>query len=173
MERITLTQLKKFLKGLSSAELILEIGELFKTFPDIRDYYESRLISDGNDRLLAHYKKIIEEEFFPGNDLGRARLSIPRKALAGFRKVSSSTEHIVDLMLFSIEMGIEYTTTFGDMDESYYRSLVSMYERALDLLSKKDLDTQFSLRCRKIVDSTSDFAWDFYENIQEIYHQYF
>jgi len=173
MERITLTKLKKYLSGRPSSELINEISELFKTFPEVRDYYESRLISDGNDRLLSQCKESVEKEFFPANGLGAGRLSVPRKAIAEFKKVSSSAKHVIDLILFSVEMAIEYTSTFGDMNETYYRGIERLYGRALELIYKGNLQEEYSSRCRKIVKSTIDFAWGFNDNMREIHYHYF
>jgi hypothetical protein len=170
---INLTELKRYLKDRSREELVLEITGLFRGFPHVREYYAAKIGPDGLRRSLARAKKVIENEFFPERGFGKARFTVAKKAIAEFTRLSASPESIADLMLFTVETGIEFTRTYGDIDESFYRGLESMYERALRLISQKDLMRDFSDRCKAIIDEGVQVGWGFNETMQETYSGYF
>jgi len=163
--QIHLTQLKRYLNGRSRDELIADIGILFGRFAAVKEYYEVKLTPEGLQRSFA--------EFFPERGFGKARLSVAKKAITEFGKVSSSPEYIADLMLYFVETGIEYTSTYGDSDEAFYRSLEGMYSRALELISDNHLARQFSHRCESVIANTVDIGWLLNENLSEIHAQYF
>ena len=87
--------------------------------------------------------------------------------------MSSSPEYIADLMLYFVETGIEYTSTYGDIDEAFYRSLEGLYSRALERIIDNHLAPEFSDRCETVIDNTVDIGWLFNENLSEIHAQYF
>jgi len=170
--QIHLTQLKDYLSDHSCDELIAEISILFGRFAAVKEYYEVKLTPEGLQRSFAKYKAIISDEFFPKRGFGKARLSVAKKAITDFGKVSSSPEYIADLMLYFVETGIEYTSTYGDIDEAFYRSLEGMYSRALELIIDNHLAPEFSDRCETVTDNTVDIGWLFNENLSEIHAQY-
>jgi hypothetical protein len=171
--QIHLTQLKDYLSGRSRDELIADISVLFGRFAAVKEYYEVKLTPEGLQRSCAKYKEIISNEFFPKRGFGKARLSVAKKAITDFGKVSSSPEYMADLLLYFVETGIEYTSTYGDIDEAFYRSLVGMYSRALELIFDNKLAREFSDRCESIIASTVDIGWLLNENLSEIHAQYF
>ncbi len=134
MKRLTITALKKQLKTKSNDELIKEIVELYKKHQSVKDYYQSTLSVQGQVEVLEKYKKIIKNEFFPSRGFGKARLSIARKAVNDFKKLSTSTKDIADIMVFYVEQGVGFTNQYGDIDEPFYSSVESMYVTALRLV---------------------------------------
>ena len=171
--QIHLTQLKGYLSGCSRDELIADISILFGRFAAVKEYYEVKITPEGLDRSVARYKEIISNEFFPERGFGKARLSVAKKAIADFGRVSSSPEYVADLMLFFVEMGIEFTSTYGDINEPFYRSLEGMYSRALQFIFDNDLAPHFSDRCQSIISNPPKIGWWFNENMAEIHRQYF
>ena len=171
--QIHLTQLKGYLSGRSRDELIADISILFGRFAAVKEYYEVKLTPEGLQRSFAKFKEIITNEFFPGRGFGKARLSVAKKAITDFGKVSSSPEYIADLMLYFVETGIEYTSTYGDNDEAFYRNLEGMYSRALELIFDNHLAREFSDRCESVIGNTVDIGWLLNENLSEIHAQYF
>jgi len=171
--RIHLRQLKQYLNDRSRDELIVEIRTLYGRFAAVKEYYEVKITPEGLDRSVARYKEIISNEFFPERGFGKARLSVAKKAIADFGRVSSSPEYVADLMLFFVEMGIEFTSTYGDINEPFYRSLEGMYSRALQFIFDNDLAPHFSDRCQSIISNPPKIGWWFNENMAEIHRQYF
>ncbi|HUU41746.1 MAG TPA: DUF6155 family protein [Desulfatiglandales bacterium] len=172
MKGISLTNLKRYLKHRSEEELINEISELFAKFENVKDYYSAKLSPGNRDQILQKYKAIIEREFFPARGFGKARLSTARKAISDYKKVATSKEDLADIMLFYVEMGAEFTTTYGDINEAFYCSMESMYEQAIRYICEQGLQEQFIDRCAKIVEDTSGVGWGFYDTLDELYNEY-
>ena len=98
--KITLNQLKQYLKTISQEEANTDITELFKRFPAVKEYYQIKLYPQAETEVLAKYKKIIEDEFFPVRGFAKARLSIAKKAISDYRKVCDNEVDTIDIMLF-------------------------------------------------------------------------
>lgn len=172
MSKLTLTQLKQYLNGRSHDELVAEIADLWKKLDEVKDYYATRL-GTGEVQVIDKYKAQIKHEFFPARGYGDARLSLARKAVTDYKKVSSSVVGLIDLMLFYVETGVRYTNAYGDINEGFYNSMAGMYERAVDLLAQHDLRDQFADRCRAIVDDTSSIGWGFHDDLSDTYRRAF
>ena len=171
--RLHLNQLRQYLNERSRQELIAEISSLYTRFAPVKEYYEILLAPDGLEHSLAKHKEIISNEFFPHRGFAKARLSVAKKAITDFAKLSSSSDAVADLMLLFVETGVEFTSTYGDIDESFYRSLVTMYSRALKLIFDNDVPSEFIDRCQSLIRTLPQVGFLFAENMNEIHAQYF
>ncbi|MEM8832625.1 MAG: DUF6155 family protein [Cyanobacteria bacterium P01_G01_bin.19] len=171
--KITLTTLKKHLKSRSQAELIDEIAELYKRFKPVKEYYQIQLNSGNDAQVIENYKKKIENEFFPSRGLGRAKLSVAKKAISDYKKVAVSSVSVIDLMLFYVEQGVKFTQAYGDIDEPFYYSMESTYDRAIQDMTKFGLKDTFRKRCQQIVLDTRGMGWGFHDMLQETYEDAF
>src|SRR5262245_2189355 len=173
MKKITVRQLKQHLKNKSHDELVNDIAALFSKFAAVKEYYTMQLGGAYSPQLLDEYKSVIRHEFFPARGYGDARLSVARKAVNDYKKVSDSREGLIDLMLFYVEMGVRYTNQYGDINESFYASMESMYENATKQISESGLQDRFQQRCLRIVSDTSGIGWGFHDTLSEIYDAVF
>ena len=148
--KINLTTLKKHLKARSQAELIADIAELYKRFQPVKDYYQIQLYPQDENQVAAKYKKIIEDEFFPARGYGRARLSVAKKAITEYKKVNKTVVGLIDIMLFYVEQGVRFTDAYGDIDEPFYISMETMYEKAVNEIIKHGQKDIFQKRCQKL-----------------------
>lgn len=148
--KINLTTLKKHLKARSQAELIADIAELYKRFQPVKDYYQIQLYPQDEKQVAAKYKKIIEDEFFPARGYGRARLSVAKKAITEYKKVNKTVVGLIDIMLFYVEQGVRFTDAYGDIDEPFYISMETMYEKAVNEIIKHGQKDIFQKRCQKL-----------------------
>ena len=130
MTNITSTQLKKYFADFSKEEMVKEVAELSRTFSEVGEFYQFKLIEGGNAELLEKYKRIVEHEFFPSRGFGKARLSVARKGVMDFKRLSPDSHSIADIMIYYAEMGVKFTSEYGDIDEPFYNSMESMYEAA-------------------------------------------
>jgi hypothetical protein len=170
--KLSLAELKKRLSSKTNAELIEEIALLYKNFPNIKEYYQSALLGD-DPAVLEKYKEIVRGEFFMrGNRFPKMRLSVARKAVTDFKKISSSTQNIADIMVTYVEAGVSCTNEFGDIDESFYSSMESMYETALKYILKEHLFVEFDDRLIDIVDDTRGMGWGFHDQLSYLYETY-
>jgi hypothetical protein len=172
MTTIPVSQLKNYLQNSSKQNLADDILELFKKFPKVKEFYQSKL-TGGDLELRDKYKKIIKNEFFPDRGFGKMRLSMARKAISDFRKLSSNNHLIADLMIYYVEMGVDFTLEYSDIDEPFYNSMESMYETAAKFVIDSKIEDDYLPRFQKIVSDTSDMGWGFHDMLGELYHQYF
>ncbi len=171
MKEISLKNLKKYLKQRSKEELINEISDLFTKFEYVRDYYQAKL-GQNDAQVLQKYKDIIEDEFFPTRGFGKMRLSVARKAVSDYQKMSGSKESLADIMIFFVEMGVRFTNEYGDIHEAFYNSMESMYERAIKFIVSHSMQNMFEVRCRKIIEDTSGIGWGFHDALSDMYYEY-
>ena len=171
--KINLSELKQYLKTCSQEELMADIAEFFKKFPSVKDYYQLKLYPQDEKEITVKYKKIIENEFFPARGLGKARLSVAKKAISEFKKVCLTEMSMINLMLFYVEQGVKFTLTYGDIDEPFYLSMEGMYEKAVGMIMNSSLEAIFAERCRKIVKDTSGMGWGFHDTLSAIYEENF
>jgi hypothetical protein len=171
--QLKISTLRKHLDGLTKAELIAEIVELFTKYSVVKDYYFAALAPQGIAQLSVSFKDIIKHEFLPERGFGKARLSIARKAVLDFKKICSDKVFLGDMMLYYVEMGVKFTNTYGDIDEPFYSSMESMYQNAVELITKHQLQPMFQKRCYQIVADTRDIGWGFHDILSETYDQHF
>lgn len=171
--KINLTDLKQYLKNASQEELMLDITELFKKFPAVKDYYQIKLYPQEEKEIAAKYKKIIEDQFFPSRGVGKAKLAVAKKAISDYKKVCQSQADLIDIMLFYVEQGVKFTNAYGDIDETFYISMEGVYKQVVEIIIKANLKDIFQQRCRKIMEDTSDIGWGFNDMLTEIYEEAF
>src|SRR3954451_20197414 len=172
MEKVNLRTLRQYLAERSQAELVADIAELFTRFDVVKDYYQLQ-IGGASPEVLAKYKALIEKEFFPARGEPRGRLSVARKAISDYRKLSPAASSVIDLMLYYVEIGVRFTKTYGDIDEPFYNSLESMYTSAVKLIGEQRLHAEFEPRCHRIVTNTRKIGWGFHDTLGEIYSDAF
>lgn len=165
----SLTALKQYLKNCSKEELISDISELFKKFNSVKDYYQLKLSPQEEAQVVAKYKKIIEDEFFPKRGMGRGRISVAKKAVTDFGKIAETPVGRADIMIFYVEQGVKFTNEYGDIDEPFYISMEDMYEKAVEWIIKHQIQDLFRERCIKIVKDTSGMGWGFHDGLCDIY----
>ena len=170
---MNVSELKKKLKSKTQKELIDDIATLYKSFDVVKEYYQIRL-SDDDDNVLQKYKEIIEHEFFPVSDRKDppARLSVAKKAITDYKKLTGSTENIADIMVFYVETGVRFTNEYGDISEAFYISMESMYEKSLNFIVNSGLDDIFNERLLAIVNDSDGIGWGFHDQLADLFFHY-
>ncbi len=60
-----------------------------------------------------------------------------------------------ELMLSYVEQGVKFTNTYGDIDERFYSSMATMYEKVITICNEEEKFFQlFNGRLKKIVTDT-------------------
>ncbi|MEW9701968.1 hypothetical protein [Paenibacillus sp. SI8] len=78
-------------------------------------------------------------------------------------------------LIYYVELGVEFTNDYGDMYESSYYSLASMYQ---NVLNKINIDHGSSLyyvfqdRLRAIVRNTSEVGWGFHDQLADLFYNF-
>ena len=173
MTKLSAREVRKYLETRDHADLVNDLVLFFGKFDGVKEFYSVQMGHGFSTELLDKYKAIIRNEFFPARGYGNARLSTARKAVTDYKKLSDNQLGLIDLMLFYVEMGVQFTNAYGDINESFYASMESMYESALKLINTGGLTDQYQARCRKIVTDTSAIGWGFHDELGMMYEEVF
>lgn len=170
--KIKITDLKKQLKKYEQKELIELIVEMFKANKEVQNYLSSKFLGDEVIEVLFHQaRKKIENEFFPERGFGKLQLAEAKKAITAFKKVTNDEKRTVDLMLFYVEMGVEFTNSYGDINEGFYSSMVKMFDQvAIECDREEELYKAFSNRLRNVISNVDLIGWGFQEALVESYY---
>lgn len=174
MVKLNVSELRKYLSAKENKELMDEIVELVKLFPDVKECYASKLNPRSEDEILEKYKKIIRNEFYPDKGFPKFRYSIAKKAISDFMKISQNPENIADLMLVYVESGVDCTMEYGDIDEKFYYNMETMFDKAAAYISENGLAEEFRKRGKVIIEKPSGkVGWGFPDALEETYDKYF
>ena len=149
-------------------EMVNEVTELFQMIKEVKQFYTMKLDTQGAQQVLETYKNIITHEFFPSRGLGKARLSVAKKAISDFKKLSDSPMCNADIMLHYVENGVQYTEFYGAIDERFYTSMENMFDDAVKYILKNQLLESQETRCKNIIYRATD-GWGFQDTLKEIY----
>ena len=165
---ITITQLKENLKDFTQKELTALIIEISKSCPQAKEFLTLRFLKN-TDEVVQKYKKKIENEFYPSRGYGRLNLREAKKAISDFKKICSDKTHHIDLLLYYVENCVDFTSDYGDINESFYNSAESVFEQAVKVINATDkaVYEQFKQRINHIVDKAID-GWGFKDSLDYI-----
>lgn len=170
MPKVTLREVREYLRSKSHAQLVEDIVVLYGKLDGVKEFITFQMGRGFSDELLEKQRAIIQKEFFPARGFGQARLSIARKAITEYKKTSPNIPGVVELMVFYVEIGVRFTNDYGDISESFYNSMESMYKQALKSIIQYGLQEQFRERCKQIVSDTRDIGWGFHDTLSDLYH---
>ena len=168
---------KQALSKFSRADLIKLVGDLYSTSPDNRNFLEAKFSSttaspsSSSAPSLKRYKAIIYKNLFPDVMTGTAPLSfVPvRKAISDYKKATGDNKGILELMVYAVECGNDFTLEYGDIDERFYDNLVSLFSKAVQLLKTMDAQTkEITLpRLISVVEKADGIGWGYYDGISD------
>lgn len=98
---------------------------------------------------------------------------LKKSAIASFKRVCTDAAKVIDLQLYYVENGVEFTDTYGDINESFYNSMGSMYRTVVDALNKTDdpaVYEQFKDRLKAVIEDTAGMGWGFNEDLSDSYY---
>jgi hypothetical protein len=163
--------LKKYLQQFSKEQLIAQIIQLNAKYKDVKTHYEFS-INPNSDKAKDETKKIISKCISTNIDCD-LKLREARKAITGFKKISPTENAIADVMLFYVECGVNYTNSFGDIDEPFYNSIAEMFHDVGEYIKTNGMQAQFKQRCKKIMDDTAGIGWGFHDELSDYYYDFF
>jgi hypothetical protein len=170
MDKITIANLKKTLSQKTKDELIQEISTLYENFSQVKDYYKAQ----GSDakKVVKRYKDIIEKEFIVGKTRGlpKARLSVARKAVTDFKKITDNPELLAEIMFTYVESISWFNDECCVDTEKYYTSSENMFEGVLKLLQNNNILDKFEKRAHTIVKKATD-SYGYQDTLQERYEE--
>lgn len=172
MKKAKITDLRKYLKQKSDKELIDDIVELFKINKQIQEIYSLKVNPDNEELLLEEYKDKIIQQFFPNRGMDVLNYNVLKKLVSDFEKVVVKKSTLVELLLCYAENGVDFTNTYGDIDGKFYNNIASVYEKALKLIVKNNLEESYYPKCQSIMDGSVDIGWGFGDWMVELFYDY-
>lgn len=145
------------------AKLVLDLCNLSD---DNRFFVETRLAV--TEEPLLPYKDRIYNALCPDVYSNKPiRIAAARKAIAEYKRAIGRTEGegLLELMIYYVECGTALTAEFGDINEAFYSSMESMYDRFLKGLEKVDPVVKESYRDRvcALVNRAGRVGWGFHD----------
>jgi hypothetical protein len=159
---------RKLLSALSKEAIIDELMRMYDDFTPVREYLSMR-VSPDDTAVREKYKRIIEKEFTLSWTRG-PRLSVARKAVQDYRKVASSTEGIVDVMMYYVEQAVAFAADVGG-DEALFASAWSMYRDAVEHIARDGLQDQFRERSGRLTEY--NFGYGFSDALTDLHTAWF
>ena len=166
-----LAEVKKELKKLEKDKLIDLIGDLYKKQKSVKEYLDF-FVNQDEEKLLETYKDRVLFAFYPNRGRNYS-IKDAKQALKEFEKLEPSPEYIADLRLYYVETGIDFCNDFGNMDDSFYNSLSSVYYNCISLIQSLDLIAMFEQRLLKLLDNTHKVGWGIGDYFDEEFSNHF
>jgi hypothetical protein len=161
-------ELKKELESFDKGKLINLILDLYDKNKAVKEYLDY-FVNPDEKEALNHYKVKVREAFYPKRGFG-FKLAVGKKAISDFRKLKPSADSLIDLMMHYVECGVEFTNDYGDINESFYSSLESVYSDALKMIGKNELRDKYEIRGSEILKETRNIGWGFHDSLSYSYH---
>jgi len=117
-------------------------------------------------------KDIIQGLLYPKNPeyFSPGAMMLAARTFANYGQSGGTVEEAIDLMLFYVECGTQFTCDYGDMDEDFYMALETVFEDSLKLIKKAGVDVfdQYKDRLRAIESATCDIGWGYGDQIEDL-----
>ena len=158
MRKSTKTELSKYLKQSTKAELEKEVKKLYDKFKEVKQYYEIEFTTDTTKIVETPKKKIYKEYFTSRGYPGKGRSNISRKVITDFKKISIFQKDVIELLLYRVEVMLDYAG-YGDMGEAYYNSLARSFDEACRLMESEHLVADFKQDCERLREAAYNIGW--------------
>ena len=149
-------------------DLLSLVGDLYSLRRENQDFLHARFLKTAS--TLVPYKDTIEHSISPAEPWKNpVKISLARKAISDYRKATGDPEGLAELMLFYVECGVSFTLEFGDIDEAFYYSVVSVFSDGLTMLERCEPEVVDKLlpRFKSAVQSTANIGWGFYDSLRD------
>jgi hypothetical protein len=160
--------LKQELESFDKKKLIELICDLYNKNKSVKEYLDY-YVNPNEQETLKLYKARVREAFYPIRGFN-LKLAVGKKAISDFRKLKPSMDSLIDLMLYYVENGVEYTNEFGDIDEGFYSSLEIVFKNSLKLIDKGGLKAQYKSRVLEILQQSEEIGWGFPDILLDFYY---
>jgi len=161
--KISWLEAKNILSKKDNRELLKLIADLYSLSDKNRTFIQARysLIDP-----LKPYKEIISRSLYPDPMENESlKLGVGRKAISEYKKAVGDPSGVLELSIHYIECGHNFTLAYGDIDEQFYDSLESMFDKVLKLVKQFDLEIidKYFPRLLSLANEVSGIGWGHYD----------
>lgn len=165
---------KAILSQQSPQELLQLMRDVYALRPEVKDFIHARVLM--SEKTVKPYKQTIHQSLYPdvihGENLDLAR---GRKAISDYKKATHDPVGTLELMVYYVECGNQFTVDYGDIDEAFYESLDAMFTQVVKTLQKSDEQTvaRFLPRLKAVVRQAEGMGWGYYDAISDTLEEAF
>jgi len=170
----TWSDVKLAVVDLNQKQLLKLVADLYRFSKENQAFFHARF--GVGDDPLAPYKKTIDECMYPDAYRNKPiQISKAKKAISSYSKAVDDPLGEIELMVFFVECGNNFTVDFGDIDEGFYDALNLMYQQAIQkvLSLPEEQQRDFKERLEKIMTSASGIGWGYYDMLCDDYYSAF
>ena len=165
---------KKSIKDFNKDQLFDIMKDLYRLSANNKEFFHARFSL--SEDPLESYRRIIQDAIHPyledneTLDIGRAEDAIER-----YSKAIDDVKGVTELMVLFVECGINFTLSYGYIDDEFFDSVFLMYETAIQNVTELSPKEQkvFEERLNKIMDSASGIGWGYNDRLRELYFKSF
>lgn len=151
--------LKIYLQELTKEQLEEQVLDLYTRFKPVKIYYNF-VFKPNEEKLLDEAKFKIGKEYFPVNGRKpKARRSVAQKIIKHFIQLGVEPFIIVDVMLFNIEVALQYNEEKQIKQDSFYKSMLRSFEDSVNFINEHGVMTDFSSRISTILKAVKTQEW--------------
>lgn len=151
--------LKKYVASLEKQQLEDQILELYDKFKEVKIYYDF-VFNPREDKLIADAKQKIANEYFPTKSKRpKLRRSVPQKIIKHYLNLGVDAIALSDLMFFTIETAMRYSAKREMKFESFYKSIFTAFEQAVQFTISNQLMSYNRTRINAINDEATKQKW--------------
>jgi hypothetical protein len=165
--------IQNHLKGCSNEELVQMLLDLARRNPAVKNFLTAKFDPTAPIPDFEGYKADVRAEFFPTRGFGNGNPSIVFRMLQRVEAEATSPKQVIDFIYYCVETGVEFTAAYGDIDEEYYTAFEDLFERAAKLAATEKMVNEYEPRAQRIVKSTYEMGWGFYDELESIFVKYF
>ena len=166
------TKFTKSIKACDKAELEEQLLDLYHRFKEVKEFYDFSFNPNEEKRVEVAKLKIAREYFPEGKRKAKKRRSVAQKHIEHLKKLEVEASQIIDLMLYAIEIAQAYNEDKPITQESFYKSMLNSYRKALIFMSQQFLTEEFLQRVEEIKKTAFNQKWinaeGFERSIEEI-----
>ena len=172
-KKTTWKDVKSILVDKDKSELLKLVADLYSSSADNKSFINSRYSIGG--KALEPYKSIITDSLSPDIYSDKpVRMSLGKKAISDYFKATKDKSGQLELMVHYLETGNQFTVEYGDIDEKFYSSLESIFDKivALLILQPGKVQNEYHARLEYVVSSARNIGWGYYDCISDIFSEY-
>jgi hypothetical protein len=145
-------QVRKFLSGRSTQQLLQELLILHDRIPAVRDYFDARLATETAAKTFAKFVGQIDQEFSTSARKPTGRPSHGRQILRAYKQVCASHEDFIELTLYYASAVLTFMETFGIVEDAYIGTVESTFREAAELAAEHNVQDALSASFTNIID---------------------
>lgn len=165
-------EIRRHLSLFKQNELLSLTGELYQLNDD-NQYFLNARCSETTEEAIQPYKLQVKQFIAPEIHTGNERIqkAKAKKVIRNYWHATEDPYGKIDLMLYYVECGTDFTLSYGDIDEPFYNSLETVFAQAITEIKKlsHSFTEHFIHRLHAIVKAAELIGWGYGDMLKALY----